>query len=304
MSEPTSRTGQDNWGRWGPDDERGALNLLTPEVVLAATKACRTGKVYRLALPLQRNGVPIVAYRGAPQRLSLLASDDTLLRGVGVPEGTGACEDVLILPSHSVTHMDALSHVYSDGSFYNGFAATDFHTHGGASRCGVEKVGGVVTRSIMLDIAGLYGRAWLEPDHLVHADEIRACAAAQDVEIREGDAVLVRTGWVERFVEAAGRREDPGHAQPGLALDAAQLLAALDVALVGADNSGIEPLPFPEGKPLAVHTELLVRRGIHLIENLWLADLAADRCHVGMFMVAPLPVTGASGSPVAPVVVG
>src|SRR5256885_4829818 len=126
-------TTNDNWGRWGDDDERGTLNLLTPEAVLAATRVCRTGKVYSLALPIQRDGVPIFDYRGAPQRLSLRSNTDLdEYRAFGAASGVGANEDVLVLASHSITHMDALSHVYADGRMYNDFGAGEFTTADGA----------------------------------------------------------------------------------------------------------------------------------------------------------------------------
>lgn len=294
----------DNWGRWGSDDERGAQNLLTDEVVLAATRQCRTGKVYRLALPLKRTGVPLAHYRGAPQRLTLLAEPDPLLRSAGVPEGSGACEDVLILPSHSVTHMDALCHVFADGQFYNGFPASGFRPNTGAEHCGIEKNGGFVARAVLLDFPALIGERWLHAAHVIGPDEIDACATAQGVEIRPADVVLIRTGWQDQFLEAAAAGETLGGGQPGIGLAAARHLAALDVAAVGSDNSGIEPLPFPPGEELAVHRELLVRRGIVLIENMWLREMADDACHAALFVVAPLNVPGASGSPVTPIAIG
>lgn len=297
-------TGSDNWGRWGVDDERGAQNLLTDDVVLAATRQCRTGKVYRLALPLKRTGVPLAHYRGAPQRLTLLAEPDPLLRSAGVPEGSGACEDVLILPSHSVTHMDALCHVFADGQFYNGFPASGFLPNTGAEHCGIEKSGGFAARAVLLDLAAFAGERWLDASHVITPEELAACANQQEVEIRPADVVLIRTGWQDQFLEAADRGETLSGMQPGLGIAGAKYLASLDVSAVGSDNSGIEPLPFPAGEELAVHRELLVGRGIYLIENMWLRDMAADRCYESLFVVAPLNVPGASGSPVTPIAIG
>src|SRR6185437_1907875 len=163
----TERRAADNWGRWGAEDERGALNLLTDEVVLAATRGCRTGKVYRLSLPLKRTGVPLAAYRGSPQRLSLLNESDNLLSVAGVPDGDGACEDVLILPSHSVTHIDALCHVFHEGSFYNGFPASGFEANAGAQHLGIEKLAGFAGRAVLLDVAGFRGVDWLDSDYVI-----------------------------------------------------------------------------------------------------------------------------------------
>jgi len=294
----------DNWGRWGTDDERGALNLLTDNVVLDAAHSCRTGKVYRLSLPLKPTGVPIAAYRGGPRRLTLLAESDDLLKVAGVADGDGACEDVLILPSHSVTHIDALCHVYHDGSFYNGFPAAGFKTNAGAQHLGIDKLAGFAGRAVLLDVAGLYGVDSLDAGHVVTAADLENCARKQSVTVRAADVVLIRTGWQDTFLQAVANGETPGHAQPGIGLEAARYLAGLDVSAVGCDNSGIEPIPFPAGQALAVHIELLVRRGVPLIENMVLRELAADRCYEMLFVVGPLPVPGASGSPVNPIAIG
>ena len=129
-----------NWGRWGDADERGTLNLVTPEAVLAATQVCRTGKVYSLALPIQREGVPIFDYRGAPQRLSLTSNtDNDRYEPFGAPEGLGSNEDVLVLASHSITHMDALSHVFAEGKMYNDFGAEEYTTAKGAQHLDVAQ---------------------------------------------------------------------------------------------------------------------------------------------------------------------
>ena len=113
--------GPNNWGRWGKEDERGALNLLTPEVVLAATQVCRTGVVYNLGLPIQMQGSgPLFAYRGSPQRLTLTnQADPGAFVDFGAAPDLGANEDILVFASHTLTHMDALSHVYAEGTFYN-----------------------------------------------------------------------------------------------------------------------------------------------------------------------------------------
>jgi kynurenine formamidase len=293
-----------NWGRWGPDDERGSLNLLTDDVVLDAARSCRTGKVYRLSLPLARTGVPLAHYRGVPQRLSLLTESDNLLGIAGVPDEDGACEDVLILPSHSVTHIDALCHVYHEGRFYNGFPASGFETYAGAQRLGIDKLSGFAGRGVLLDIAGFLGVPWLDSDRQIGAAELDDCARAQGVEVRAGDVVLVRTGWQDQFLEQVARGETPGHPQPGIGIDGARYLADRDIAALGSDNSGIEPIPFPKGEALAVHIEMLVNRGTPLIENMMLRELAADGCHEFLFVLGALPVPGASGSPVNPIAIG
>lgn len=131
-----------NWNRWGEDDERGALNLLSPAVVLEALGACRTGRVYQLGLPVQREGMPNYSYRGAPQRLTLTnQTDEARLAAYGGTPGTGANEDLLIIATHAATHIDAFSHVYDDGALYNGHPHDGMTSYDGAARCGIEKAG-------------------------------------------------------------------------------------------------------------------------------------------------------------------
>src|SRR5690606_10409400 len=116
----TATTGN-NWGRWGDDDERGALNLLTPDVVKAAAGSIKHGKVYSLGIPIQTQGVPLMDYRGTPMRLTLQDStDDGIYEMYGCHKGTGAHEDVLVMASHTTSHMDALVHVYGEYKHYNG----------------------------------------------------------------------------------------------------------------------------------------------------------------------------------------
>ena len=299
----TDRVG--NWGRWGDDDERGALNLLTPEVVLRAAQACRTGKVYNLGLPVQRTGVPVLDHRAAPQRLTLVSQTDEANMAVyGAPPGLGSNEDVIIIAGHNGTHIDALSHVYSDGQFYNGRSNDSFGSQNGAGHCGIEKTGGFATRAVLVDLAGHFGVECLEPGYRISGDELEKCLAAQGVSVEAGDALLVHTGWLNLFSRLTAERAPIPYLQPGLALSTVDFIRDNDIAVVGADNAAIECIPFDEDRFLAVHIELLVKLGISLIEHLVLSPMAADKCYSALFVVAPLLVTGGTGSPVNPIAIG
>src|SRR5258706_12883036 len=259
-----------NWGRWGDDDERGALNLLTPDVVLRATQVCRTGKVYPLGLPVQRTGVPMFDYRGAPQRLTLTSqTDGAMYASYGAPPGLGANEDVLVVAAHHGTHMDAVCHVFADEKIYNGYPASDFASHTGASRCGVEKSAGFAGPAVLLDIACHQAVDWLEPGAKITGDDLESCRSAQGVELGAGDLLLFRTGWLDLFASLDG--QPPPFAQPGLALSAVDFVRDNDLSLVGADNAAIECIPFDEDRFLSVHVELLVKLGVTLIEHLRLS---------------------------------
>ncbi len=290
--------------RWGADDERGALNLLTPEVVLAATHTPKTGVVYNLGLPVQRSGVPVFDYRGAPQRLTLTGAGELgAFADFGAPDDLGANEDTLVIPAHNGTHMDALSHVFAEGKMYNGFDARTFTASAGAAHCGIEKTGGFAARAVLLDVAAHRGVEWLEPGTNITADDLEATRAAQGVEIRTGDIVLVRTGWLDLFGSLAPGEPAP-FAQPGVGKSTVAFFDDHDVCAVGADNAAIECIPFDDNQFLAVHVELLVKRGVTLIEHLVLSKMAADRCYEALFVAAPMLVTGASGSPLNPIAIG
>ncbi len=291
-----------NWGRWGPDDERGTLNLLTPEVVLGALRTASSGRVFQLGSPIRPAGNPNVAYRPEPQRLTLNnRTDEAALAAYGGEPGTGSVEDVLIMGSHAVTHIDALSHIYTDGQLYNGFPVEEQTSLGGAPRCGIETTGPIVTRGVLVDVAGLRGVDCLDPGYVITDDDLSAALDAQGLEIQAGDAVLFRTGWLPQFLDRDG--DVPGE-QAGIGIDVARRLAAADVALVGADNTAVEAMPFDHGDFVTVHIELLVRHGIHLVEHLWLEELAAAGCDRFLFGLSPLPVVGATASPVNPFAVG
>lgn len=293
-----ARTG--NWGRWGDDDERGTLNLITPEAVLEAARTCRTGKIYSLALPIQKSGVPIFEYRGAPQRYTLTNSSDVgQFTGFGAPDDLGANEDVLVLASHSITHMDALSHVFAGGKLYNGFSADTFTANRGASHLDVVQTASFAGRGVLLDLPRHQGVDWLAPGHVIDAAQLEACRAAQGTELRSGDILLVRTGWLDQF--AAG---EAAAGQPGLGSDAVAFVDDHDISVVGADNGAIECMPFDGNEFLTVHVQLLVQRGVTLLEHLYLAELADDGCHEFLLAVGGLKVTGAAGSPINPIAIG
>jgi kynurenine formamidase len=292
-----------NWGRWGDDDERGALNLITPDEVLRAAQACRTGTVYSLSLPIQQSGVPIFDYRGAPKRLTLTSStDDAMFSSYGAAPGVGANEDVLVIPSHCTTHMDALGHVFADDTIYNGHPNA-FSSLSGSPKCGIEATGSFAGRAVLLDVPAHFEVDWLEPGYKVTGDDLEACRVRQDVAVGPGDVLLVRTGWLDLFATIE-RPDDVPFAQPGLGYDAVDFVRDHDLAVVGADNAAIECIPFDRDVFLGVHIELLVRLGVTLLEHLVLAPMARDRCYEALLCVGALPVTGATGSPVNPIAIG
>ncbi len=233
-SAPASQVQGSNWGRWGADDERGALNLITSAAILGAAAAVRRGRVYSLSLPIDPDGAPIVDGRGEPRRLTLTCdSDDERYASFGAAPGVGANQDVLMLASHHGTHIDALSHVFADRVMYNGFESSTFKSFSGAGRLGIEKLGAVVGRGVLLDIAAHMGVDSLPEGYCITGEDLESCAAREHVDVRPGDILLVRTGWVESWRQKAAG--EGGVGQPGIGLGAAAFVRDHDIAAVGAD---------------------------------------------------------------------
>ena len=302
----TTTTRANNWGRWGDDDERGALNLLTPEVVKAAAASITTGKVYSLGIPIQGQGVPLMDYRGTPMRLTLQDStDDGIYEMYGCHTGTGAHEDVLVMASHTTSHMDALVHVYGDYKHYNGVGHDAMHALGGAQKLGIDKVGGFAARAVLLDMVAYFGdEKYVTLGRNITAADLQGAAAKQGTEVRAGDVVLVRTGYLQFWWENNAAGSPPPFEQAGIGGDAARWLASMDVVAVGCDNAAVEVIPFQDNDFLHVHKVLLVDHGIYLLEFIDLSGPAADGIYEGVIAVAPLKVTGATGSPVNPIFIG
>ncbi len=296
--QPSRKSPPANWGRWGKDDERGALNLLTPAVIRAATKVCKTGVVYSLALPI-KSGFPPKGYRKPPQRATLLSGDRFAKIDPESKEVYGA-EDYYTIASHFGTHMDSLAHVWQGAHLYNGFPGDSLTVAEGAQRCGIDKQSWIVARGVMLDMARQMDVATVPAGYAFSSKELLACAKRQGVALRSGDALLVRTGWMR------GYKKDPAamdHGEAGIGLEACALIKAKGICAVGSDNAAIEPIPWTKGQFLAVHIELLRNQGVPLLELLDLEQLAADSVYEFLLVVAPLRVEGGTGSPINPIAI-
>ena len=285
------------WNQWGAEDERGALNYIGPDEVRRATALVRSGEVLRLA-QLLSSKTPVPAHRCGLQHFMGRDGGD-YAAGAGRPGGFQFAEDSVVMPLHIGTHVDALCHAWYDDQLYNGYLGNTIRSTTGAARLGVEKMPPIVTRGVLLDLVRLKGRVLADGESIGIAD-LQAAAAAAGVLPGRGDAVLLRTGWLEA---QKGVKKVDFNAEPGIDADAAQWLAECCVAMVGADNFAIEVLPFPEGKVFPVHQLLIRDFGVPLLEGLMLDPLVASGRHEFLFIASPLPIVGATGSPLAPVVV-
>ena len=288
------------WGRWGDDDERGALNLMTVERTAHAATLVRDGTVVPCG---RRLPVAPAVDNPTPAQHHMLAAGDVL-----AARGLQASADFVGVAFHgmAVSHVDALCHVFVDGRMWNGFPASDV-TSLGARRNSIEPAAdGIVGRGVLIDLPRQRGVSWLEPGDAVGPDELDAACAAQGVEVRQGDILLVSTGRDERRAEL-GPWSAEVEGLAGLHPECIAWLHQHDVAVVGSDGV-TDALPAEvHAWPMPLHMCLLVGMGVHLLDNLHLGRLASACASAGrwefLFTVAALHIRGGTGSPVNPVAI-
>ena len=293
----TNVTQPNAWSRWGAQDERGSLNFIGPDEVRRATGLVRTGEVLRLA-QLLSGKTPVPAHRCGLQHFMARDGGD-YASGAGRPGGFQFAEDSVVMPLHIGTHVDALCHAWYDDKLYNGYSGDTIRSTTGAARLGVEKMPPIVTRGVLLDMVRLKGRVLVAGEAITPAD-MDAAAAQAGIQPGRGDAVLLRTGWLE---SQKGVKNVSFNEEPGIDVDAAMWLVERDVAIVGADNFAIEVLPFPQGKVFPVHQRLIRDYGMPLLEGMMLDPLVGSGRYEFLFIASPLPIVGGTGSPLSPVAV-
>jgi kynurenine formamidase len=288
---------RDAWGRWGEMDERGALNHITPETTKRAAGLVRSGTVVSLAQPLSSR-MPMPAHRTGVQHF-LGRDGGDYAAGARRPGGFQFAEDTVVMPLHVGTHIDALCHAWYDDQLYNGFPGSGTRSTTGAARCGIDSMGPIATRGVLLDVAAMRGGP-LTGGASIGRAELERAARAAGVTPEAGDVVLIRTGWYESVGHAPGVSFNE---EPGLDLEAALWLAERGVAVVGADNFAIEAIPFPAGAVFPVHQRLIRDFGMPLLEGLVLGPLADTGRHEFLFAASPLPIVGGTGSPLSPLAI-
>ncbi len=299
-----------NWGRWGDDDELGTLNLITPEVLLAARDCIRTGRSFALAVPLEHDGIQVgfIPGRDNPTRTMLMV--DQGMDPDGDPDLFHTSDDAVQFGLQAGTHWDGLCHVSYSGSVYNGFDASTITAEDGATRCGIEMVGSLCSRGVLLDVARAKGVDLLDCPYAIPAEDLAEAAAMGGVEVRAGDIVLVRTGRMRLYHESGGMAYCLGPGQDGsnagLSLSTVPWFHERDVAAVANDTLTFEVYPSEEVN-LAVHMLHVVDMGLTQGQNWDLEALAEDCAADGVYefflAATPEPFVGCVGSPVAPVAI-
>ena len=299
-----------NWGRWGEQDELGALNLITPERILIATALPRLGQVISCGLNFDQNGPQTgVGGRHNPIHLMLATGSDALAGAQDeIPGGFRYADDSIIMPLQCGTQWDALAHVFYDGKMYND-RNIGLITSRGAKKNGIEAVkNGVVGRGILLDIPRHRGELWLDNGFAIGPELLDACAEAEGVAIESGDIVLVRTGMMTRCLAEGSWEGYCGGPAPGLSVHCAGWLHDREVAAICTDTWGIEVLPNEtEDCFQPLHMISLRNTGI-LFGEIFHMDALAEACaedlrYAFLFTAPPLPITGAVGSPINPLAI-
>ncbi len=309
-----------NWGRWGDDDELGTLNLITPAKRIAAAELVRVGESVSCAWDIGGPGAfsapgvqrmmlatgelsmsefrSQVAQAGIdPNRLAPDRRDDDRSSGAG---------DFLGVAYHgyTVTHIDALSHVFWDGRMYGGRPSSLVTTSFGATKQGIETLfGGIVTRGVLLDLARLRGEDWLKPGESVSPDDLEACEAQHGVHVDEGDVLLLRTGYA-RKVREHGRDDVARVGRAGWPAACLPWFHARGVAAIGCDTAQDAMPSSYEHVRSPIHSVRIVAMGLWLIDNCDLEALSQTCDRLGrwdfLFTLAPLRWVGATGSPANP----
>jgi len=287
---------ENSWGRWGSEDETGALNFVTPEVVKRSLGLVRDGVTLSLAQELGPNAA-VAPHRRSPARFMDRDAGDYAL-GARAAGGFKFSEDTIQMATHSGTHVDALSHAWQGDSLYNGHSSSEIRSTRGAQKCGADKLRPILTRGVFIDLVEFFDER-LAPSFQISPDHLEKYYSAHQISPESGDAVLLRTGWAERGMESHEYHEN----EPGITVETAEWLVAHEIAIVGADNYAVETQPSAPETNFPVHLCLLHRHGVPLIENLALAELARYSRKTFLFVMAPLPLTGSTASPVSPLVV-
>lgn len=302
-----------NWGKWGPDDEHGALNYITPQKIAEAANLVSKGKVFNLAIDLKPN---TPGWTGRTYRHTF----DFIFNPTG--DGVGAADDAIAMHQQYSTQWDGFGHFFFSGKMFNGHDVATNLTVGGATKNSIHNwAEKIVTRGVLLDIARYKGVDNLEKGYIITPADMVATARAQNVKIRSGDIILFRTGWMNVLRKHAWpmRGNEPVEfGEPGIGLQAVKWITDKQVAGIAFDSMAGEAIPFdPEAlekvtdagdfRAFPVHVELLVNQGIPLGE-IWdfealAADCAADGVYEFMLVAPPLRIVGGIGSPLSPLAI-
>ncbi|MDP7577479.1 MAG: cyclase family protein [Pseudomonadales bacterium] len=288
-----------NWGKWGAEDERGALNYITAEKIAEGARLVRTGESVSCALQFPTRPAPD---NPRPAQHMMVVAGDACTHGDGIESAM----DYIGVAFHgmAVSHLDALCHVFVKEEMYNGFKSSDVLSTGATRNTVMAGKDGISGRAVLLDIPRFRGVEWLEIDQAISADELESAADEQGIQVGEGDILLVSTGRDAR--RRARGSWSPADGLAGMNASCVPWFHDRRIAMLGCDGvSDAIPSGDAEGWPMPIHQCGIVGMGLHLLDNLRL-DLLAQACERHerwefFLVVAPLRVKRGTGSPVNPI---
>jgi kynurenine formamidase len=283
--------------KYGPTDEMGAGNLMTPALAAEAAKLVKTGKTYQLGEETNSK-TPAFGTRS----FSILIQQPGQAHGGSLgPTKTTYNDDIITGYVAVGSQLDGLGHIGVDGVYFNCFKAGEFAQADGLKKLGTEKLPALVTRGIVLDMTAQFNQNPVKEGTAFNRKEIDEAAARQGIAIKKGDVVLFHTGW-QSLVGKDDKRFMAG--EPGLGKEGALYLASKEVVAVGADQWGLEVIPFEPGVGVfEVHQILLPRFGIFILENMRTAELVKDKAWEFMFVLGHARITGSVQAIINPVAI-
>src|SRR6476620_6721418 len=282
--------------KWGPNDEIGAANYMTPELVVKAAGRVKTGKTYALGIPVDSK---TPAYTQRAFKITIVQPGQAGNSGLG-PTKTTYNDDILDTWVGIGSQLDGLGHIGVDHVYYNGNKLLDFADPTGLKKLGVEKVPPMVTRGVLLDMAAHYGTDIVKEGTAFNVKEIEEVAKKQGVEIRQGDVVIFHTGWLS-LIGKDDKRYSAG--EPGLGVEGAKYLTGKGVVAIGADSWAVEVIPFESKNVFEVHQILLPMNGTYILENMDTAELAKDKAYEFLFVLGHPRFRGGVQSMINPVAI-
>jgi kynurenine formamidase len=284
--------------KWGPDDELGAANLITPASVLAASKLIKTGKTYALGITVDSNTPAF-----PPRSLSLQIVQPNQQGGQALFQNNLTYNDDIFQGWFGIgSQIDGLGHAGHDGVYYNCNKQEDFAFITGLKKLAVDKIPPIVARGVLLDMAGHFGVEHLEAGPRFNVEDIKAAARNQGVEIREGDVVLFYTGWTEHMLPSDPKKW--GSTAPGPTEDAIKYLASKNVVAVGSDTFSFDPIPPDvEGRPFQGHIILLAENGIYILEVMNTGEMVKDKAWEFLFVLGQAKINGTAQMMINPVAI-
>lgn len=297
-----------NWGRWGVDDELGTLNFIGSDELKAAAALVRKGKAISLGLEFNCDGPQKTGWGGRFNPIhTMLATGTDAVAGSQEHMKIRYADDMVTMPLQCGTQWDALGHVFYGDKMWNGYEAKLVDSTG-AKKNGIEKTRSkMMGRGVLLDVARFKGGDYLEDGYGISNDDLDACARAQGVEVRKGDFVIVRTGQMEQRLAAGDWGTYAGGDAPGLRFETAEWMHRKEIAGICTDTWGCEVRPneVPDATQ-PWHWVVIPMLGITMGEIFNLRELSIDCADDGvyefLFCAPSLPITGAVGSPINPMI--